>query len=100
MVEKLREVQLLARENFGPGKAGESAFRIISLGAFCETRLDDGKPCGEVAKQTLDFDIIGELEQMPVCGLGHRSIEVNRINEELRAEGRNTIPGFNGFGRA
>lgn len=99
MVEKLREIQIVRREDFAPGNAGTKAFELISRGVVCETKLDDNLLCEQPATGTLDFDIIGELEQIPVCSPEHREIAAIHVNEELSLQGRSTVPGYNGFGR-
>lgn len=95
--EELREM----RENFGQGVAGKIAFAMVASGAKCEARTgENGKECSELSQGTLDFDVMGYLDTVPVCGNECTVFEKGMIDSELAAQGRSTVFGINGKGRA
>lgn len=91
-VEKVRPQQQeepveIKRENFGPGKAGERAYRLISFGVACETKVE-GETCGKMATGTMDFDVIGEMDMIPVCTEEHWAFVAELVEQSLRNQGR------------
>jgi len=87
-----------SRDQFGPGIAGEKAYRIISSGAECEAILSPNKKCGKRGIMTLDFDVLGELEQLVSCGDEHMELMKEIVDRDLGE--RKTVFGINGWGRA
>ncbi len=86
-----------AKDNFGPGRAGESAYTILQTVEICEFIEE---PCGLPPVFTLDFDVFGQLEQIALCE-NHIEAAKNRIREDLSAIGRHAVSfGLNGRGRA
>lgn len=77
---------------FAPGSAGSSANTLIENGAMCVE-------CGSKAITTLDFDVFGQLEQLPVC-LGCLATVKRKVMEDLARTGRSSVIGLNGWGRA
>lgn len=91
----------ILREEFGPGKAGDWAFQVISSGASCETFIDaDKNKCGDAAIGTVDVDIRGELDVFPYCSPEHGTLLEQQLVADIEASGGFTYPGRNGFGRA
>lgn len=90
------------RDEFGPGKAGVSAFYAMLYGDGCERLMDleHNELCGQNPIRVLDFDVMGDLEQKLVCSDDCQENIMSKVNEDLAAIGRNTIFGINGFGRA
>ena len=88
MVEILSKIN---RENFGTGTAGENAFKIITS---CEPCYE----CGELALETLDYDVLGSLEQTPLCTNCVPKVK-NIIEVDLSKTGRTPSFGINGKGR-
>lgn len=85
------EIQI-NRTNFGPGSAGENAFKIISSGESCND-------CGGQSELTLDYDVFATLEQTPLCN--DCTPRVKKIIErDLAKIGRTPSFGINGKGRA
>lgn len=81
---------------FGKGKAGDSALEIVKNGDCVE--------CGSRSMRTLDFDVMGELEQVPLCESDECEASViDVVRLEMIARGQvdivNTF-GHNGLGRA
>lgn len=72
--------------------AREKARLIMSLKPSC-------CECGEPAEHTLDFDIIGDLTQIPVCKRCTASLE-EKITAELIFQERLVSFGLDGRGRA
>jgi hypothetical protein len=100
MQEKAPKYNLVSRENFGPGMAGEKAFLAIASGAVCEsktTHKDKQNPLGD---RTVGFDIGGAYDFVVVCSEACEQAVRNIIEKELLELGR--VPSFdkNGFGRA
>lgn len=83
------------RRDFGRGRLGKSAFRMIVQGIECGLGN-----CLEKGTQTLDFDVLGSAEQLPVCSPEHRTLLIEGIELDLNRIGRSTVFGRNGFGRA
>lgn len=80
---------------FGDGIAGKNA-KLIVASSKC-------KNCGEKAVATIDFDVMADLEQLPVCKstVCYR-IMINRITQDLKQYGQiDTVNTFslNGQGR-
>lgn len=85
---------------FENNRLGKSAHFMLENGAKCEARVgSDGARCGKEADQILDFDVLGCAEQIPVCQ-EHIHAVMGVIQEELERQGRSTVFGSNGFGRA
>ncbi len=84
------------RRNFGPGVAGRRAFRLITGQTDCEIRSG----CNSRAIETVDYDVLGELELKASCGGGHSFLIKKDIEDDLVSIGRNTVFGKNGWGRA
>lgn len=85
------------RKECGPGWAGKSAFRLLAYGSGCEAKDEVGEACGIRARETLDFDVHGQLEQFPSCGREHTLLMRDRIQKDLGE--RRTVFGKNGRGR-
>lgn len=91
---------LALRRQFGRGMAGTLAFRTIASGTSCEAILNgQGAICGEPADRTVDFDVLGTCDFIPSCPAHERDIG-DRIVEDLDRQGRYTVLGKNGWGRA
>lgn len=105
MVEQVKERSSFGeltrlRRQFGKGAAGKLAFRTIVGGASCEAMLDEqGILCGEPADRTVDFDALGTYDLVPSCG-AHEKLIGTRIITVLERQGRTTVLGRNGWGRA
>lgn len=92
---------IVRREDFGPGHAGNLAFIAVSGGTPCETYIDDAKTkCGQPPIGTVDIDILGDVDPFPYCSGEHAVTLQNQLLEDLHRQGRNSVPGRNGFGRA
>lgn len=89
-----------SRDQFGPGEAGRRAYEIILAGESCRAILENSERCGKRGRETLDFDVIGDLEQLPSCGDDHTEVMRQRIEKDLELMGRTTAFGKNGWGRA
>ena len=108
MVETARrilfsELKELRRE-FGPGKAGSWAFRIIARGTECEGIVNtDGKEqkCTKRATLTVDMDTprVGDLTQIASCGDCREYVESRLERESLEHESRPRIE-VNGWNRS
>lgn len=94
---RLSELKTLRKE-FAPTRVGSAAFRMVARGASCEMKID-GEACGNKSKMTAEFDIIGEMEMIPVCGEAHFKMLREMVDKDLDAQGRSTVFGINGFGR-
>lgn len=95
----LRELRMLRKE-FGSGAAGKIAFRVIASGASCEAMLGkQGILCGKSADRTVDFDVLGGYNLVPSCET-HEEFIGTRILTDLGRQGRTTVLGRNGWGRA
>jgi hypothetical protein len=81
-------------KGFASGMAGRKAKDIIKGGAECVS-------CSKPATMTLDFDIFGQLEQLPVCAECLSKVR-DRVAADLRAAGRDPsfTFGINGWGRS
>ena len=79
---------------YGTGKAGENAKQIIESKTQCVE-------CMSTADMTLDFDVLGTLEQLPVCKNCFEIVK-QKVARDLVKSGRdptNTF-GINGCGRS
>ncbi|MBI2031299.1 MAG: hypothetical protein HYT08_01655 [Candidatus Levybacteria bacterium] len=83
------------RRNFGPGNAGRTAFRLVARGNNCEFKPG----CGTRGVETLDYDVLGELEQKLSCGNKHTRFMREKIEHDLISIGTNPSFGKNGRGR-
>lgn len=104
MVEKRifsSQRELIAfRREFGKGRAGSLAFRAIAGGIGCEAILDDrGNRCQVPADRTVDFTVLGSDDFVPSC-FSHKELIEKRILADLEEQGRSTVIGRNGRGRA
>jgi hypothetical protein len=92
----------ISRSDFGPGKAGDRAWSMISEGAQCGAFIDGdtSSECGKNAIGTTDVDILADLTQIPHCSLLCHQKIVDRVEADLALAGRSMVPGRNGFGRA
>lgn len=89
MVEILPNI---SRKDFGAGRAGESAFNIISSSELCYG-------CGGKSGQTLDYDVFATLEQTPLCNDCIPKVK-KIIERDLAKIGRTPSFSINGNGRA
>lgn len=99
MKEVLKENAHIAREDFGPGKAGEISFLTIKHGQPCESRTThEEKP--PLANRTVGFDVSANYEFVAVCSDRCEEETKKIIEKDLLNAGQ--IPSFdrNGFGRA
>lgn len=105
MVEQVKQKASLKelaglRKEFGRGAAGKLAFKTIVRGASCEAILDkQGALCGQRADRTVDFDVLGSFDFVPSCA-AHEKFIGTRILTDLERQGRTTVLGRNGWGRA
>ena len=95
------EVVLVGRDLFGPGTFGDYAFNVIVGNATCGTFLDNdrSKKCGKQAWLTVDYDVKGDGDVLPVCSLEHFQEAERGINADLQNQGLYSYIGINGFGR-
>lgn len=103
MVEQRASLRSLLelRRQFGRGSAGKRAFRVIASGVLCEALLDgQGSVCDQRADRTVDFDVLGSFDFVPSCGAAHEELIGARILADLERQGRITVLGRNGWGRA
>jgi len=106
MVEIIRQIpfkELKAlRRQFGPGKAGRSAFRIIAKGTPCQAPEILGNQCNNAAQVTIDYDVarVNALEQIASCRECELPIQ-SGVQNILRNNGVWNSPSFgrNGKGR-
>jgi len=91
---------LVRRSEFGKGHLGETSWQLISGGATCGAIGQSGNPCGNPGIGTTDFDVLGDAELVPHCNLEHHRKIIQDVRRDLEAQGRNTVFGRNGFGRA
>jgi hypothetical protein len=101
MKESLRNIDVVARENFGPGKAGEIAYLTISQGVPCESiSTHEEKSERPRASRTVGFDVSSHYEFIAVCSDSCEEETKKILEKDLLAAGQ--IPSFdrNGFGRA
>lgn len=93
------------RKQFGPGKAGRSAFRIVDEGVQCEgLKVNEGgkiEKCIKRAELTVDFDVPGVnvLEQLPSCSDCTDKIQL-KVREDCEKQGGFVSFSINGRGRA
>ena len=84
---------------FAPSTTGQQALMIMLYAESCERILDfeTKEKCPNEPKFVLDFDVLGDLDQLAVCGEEcMRSIR-ERVDTDLKAAGRSkTIYGING----
>lgn len=105
MVEVARRIpfkELKAlRGQFGFGKAGKSAFRLIARGVRCEGYQIPGNTCNKKAQITIDVDIprVNALEQIPSCAGCQVPIEL-RLEKDFIRENSSPSFGMNGRGRS
>ena len=90
---------VIKRSDFGPGDAGERSWNLINNKATCEA-IVGGKKCGLPAIQVLNYDVLGDLECLPICGDEHCQEVRTTIERELESQGRSTAFGINGWGRS
>ena len=92
----------ITRDMFGEEKAGEMAFALISNPkTICEAIIgEEGEVCGGKARETLDFDVFGNLEMIAHCGGSHGRLIEERVAEDLRNAGIFSSFGRNGCGRS
>ncbi len=88
------------RENFGPGDARARAYCLILAGAGCELQIDPGIYCDVPSRYTVDFDVMGGLETIPVCTSTHGAIVRERVANDLGKHPQDNTFGMNGWGRA
>lgn len=87
------------REEFGEGRTGTNAFLIIAVGSVCEGRTEE-KRCDKVASFTIDFDIFGEAEHIPVCGQEHGQFVRQAVARDLHKSIYDPTFATNGRGRS
>lgn len=81
---------------FGEGKAGRTARKIV------ENEVCVGKGCDSRDVHTLDFDTLGDLDQLPVCD-EHEASVMDVVKAQMVARGQiDVVNTFsrNGLGRA
>lgn len=82
----------VVREMFGHETLGLRDFQIMSAGPSCQE-------CGDVpASYTLNFDVLGDAESVPVCDKCGPLVEA-KVSQDVASIGRTTIFGRNGWGR-
>jgi len=91
--------QVISREQFGQGKLGDQIWTNIKKGIGCETTLENGEMCKKPAIGTVDYDVIGELDSVYVCGEEHAKQVSTAILNDLHRIGRDSVLGRNGNGR-
>lgn len=91
---------LQLRGDFGKGISGTKAFLIIATGSTCEAQDETGKRCGKKAKFTVDFDVLGNEEHVPVCSHEHGRLVRQTIASQLGKNEHDPTFGLNGWGRA
>lgn len=84
------------RAEFGPGFAGQSAFNLIKNRVKCEAVGG----CDRLARNTLDFDVRGDLVQIPVCSAEHYTQVLAEVAKDLAKGLNDPTFGMNGFGRS
>lgn len=89
----------MQRKEFGSGRLGEKAWQLVSFGVPCEAIIG-GHQCGIPAIGTTDYDVLGDAEITPHCSEEHHRLIMEGVNHDLSAQGRSTVFGRNGFGRA
>jgi len=90
----------VTREEFGEGPAGDYAFHIVSTSDKCEAiDPNSNKQCKNYAVQTLDFDVIGQMEVAPNCSDECAKLLQIRIRGDLAKHNMTTAFGKNGWGR-
>ncbi len=94
--------RIIKREDFGPGKLGDIAYKTIISGAPCETILqeEDNLTCERISDRTVDYDASGDASFITVCSDIHEEMTKARIRRDTQKSGRITAIGINGFGRA
>lgn len=92
----------ILRGNFGAGKAGDDAFKIIVNGATCERKVGNKKFCDEKAIMTVDFDAprVNVLVQVPVCSNSCFLTVQRDVYNECVKQGKVPSFGVSGQGRA
>lgn len=101
MKEVLKKNDIILRENFGPGNAGEMAFLTISHGTPCESKITHKeKQDLPLADRTIGFDVSANYEFVAVCSDTCEAQTKKVIERDLLNAGQ--LPSFdrNGFGRA
>ena len=89
------------RQEFGKGRAGSNAFKIIAKGSLCSSYVVLEEKCLKDAVCTIDFDvpIINGLEHFPTC-LDHDIPMREKIEHDLNTKfGVKPSLGKNGNGR-
>lgn len=87
------------RREFGEGKAGAQAFLIIAASSSCEAKSEE-KQCDRVAVFTIDFNVFGECEHIPVCSKEHGQLVRQMVARDLNKSDFDPTFGINGRGRA
>ena len=84
---------MLQRGEFASSDAGKMAKALIESAVCCVG-------CGKLAVRTLDFDVLGDLEQLPVCQECLNNVKAD-VGGDLRRSGRDPSATFsvNGWGR-
>jgi len=91
----------LNRESFGTGQAGQRAWEIITdPQEGCTAKLKNGGLCGKPPRMTVDYDVLGELEQQPVCSKNHQKLVRRKVALDLGKSENDATFGINGRGRA
>lgn len=86
-----------SRDKFGPGRAGDLAYVLLrSKETKCEFI---GDPCKARPTRTLDYDWNGDGDRIPLCD-EHLKPAMKAVRVDLQKNGRDTVFGYNGFGRA
>lgn len=95
------ELVLINRDLFGPTTFGDYAFGVIASGVKCRAYIvdDRSEDCLNQAWLTVDFDVHGDGDLIPVCGMEHFKQVEKRINHDLQNQGLSSYIGINGFGR-
>ena len=83
------------RSKFGPEEAGQSAWELIASVVLCSF-----EGCERQAVGTTDFDVLGDLTQLPHCSEEHHKELLFQVAYELNVQGRFISPSKNGWGRA
>lgn len=82
-----------SKEHFGIGDAGRSAWDILAAQPAC-------KECkAGPATHTIDFDVVGDLTQVPVCDDCDEVVR-DKVTKDVGKRGMFPSFGTNGRGRA
>jgi hypothetical protein len=92
--------RVVAREEFGNGPAGDYSYLAVKNGEKCEAIDPElNIPCNNFPEQTVDFDILGNMEVIPICSDKCAGFAQEIVERDLTAQNMVTIFGRNGFGR-